>query len=160
MSVGLIQHNFSSKEQLIQYAMELVLNRMEERAESRTNAFMGTKEEALKRLMKFIIPMNPEERMEGKVWIAFQGVAFSNTELLELQHKMDKYTRHLMKIIISHMDDLGYLGSNSNKNFELEMLYAFIDGLVIHTLQTPEHYPEEVIDQLIDYYLTSRNGKL
>lgn len=160
ISVGLIQHNFASKDQLIHYAMKLVLDRMEERAQTRQDAFTGTKEEAVRRLMKFIVPTNPEELMEAKVWITFLGIAYSNPELHELMLKMDAYTRHLMGMVLNLMEELGYLPPDSDRNIELEILYAFIDGLVLHVLQTPERYPEETVDQMIDYYLTSKKRSM
>lgn len=159
MSVGLIQHYFSSKEKIIHYAMNLVINRMEERAKARSHTFNGTKKEALKRLMKFLIPINHEEIMEARVWVSFLGRSFSDPELFELQQKMDRYSRELMQIIISLMIDLGYLYEESEMQFELEILYAFIDGLIIHALQSPELYTEEKVDQLIEYYLMNKKGK-
>ncbi|SFS90206.1 TetR/AcrR family transcriptional regulator [Marininema halotolerans] len=159
ISVGLVQHHFSSKDQLIYYSMNLVLDRMEERAKTRTNAFTGTKEEALRRLMKFIIPTNHEELIEAKVWLAFLGKSFSSPEMIQLRRKMDHYTRYLMGMILDLMKDLGYVTPSYNRNFELEILYGFIDGLVIHILQSPESYSEEMVDQLIDYYLEGKRGR-
>ncbi|HDR4723542.1 TetR/AcrR family transcriptional regulator [Bacillus cereus group sp. Sample62] len=156
MSVGLVQHHFSSKNALIYYAMNLVLNRMEERAKTRTSEFKGTKEEALRRLMKFIIPSNKEEMLEGKVWITFLGISFSSPKLIELRKKMDNHTRYLMGIILDLMEDLGYVTQGYNRDYELEILYGFIDGLVIHVLQKPELYPEEKVNQLIEYYLIEK----
>lgn len=156
ISVGLVQHHFSSKNELIHYAMNLVLNRMEERAKTRTSDFKGTKEEALRRLMKFIIPLNKEEMLEGKVWITFLGISFSSPELLELRKKMDDHTRYLMGMILDLMKELGYVKPGYNRDLELEILYGFIDGLVIHVLQTPESYSEEKVNQLIEYYLKGK----
>src|SRR5690625_1185525 len=104
MSVGLIQHNFSSKDQLIHYAMKLVLDRMEERAMSRSNIFAGTKEEELRRLMKFLIPISHEEIMEARVWIAFLGNSFNDPKLLELRKKMDRYSKKMMELILERID--------------------------------------------------------
>ncbi|NUC17568.1 TetR/AcrR family transcriptional regulator [Bacillus mycoides] len=156
MSVGLVQHHFSSKNALIYYAMNLVLNQMEERAKTRTSEFKGTKEEALRRLMKFIIPSNKEEMLEGKVWNTFLGISFSSPKLIELRKKMDDHTRYLMGIILDLMEDLSYVTQGYNRDFELEILYGFIDGLVIHVLQKPELYPEEKVNQLIEYYLIEK----
>jgi AcrR family transcriptional regulator len=156
ISVGLVQHFFSSKNQLIHYSMNLVLDRMGERATTRSNAFIGTKEEKLRKLMKFIIPTNHEEMMEAKVWLAFLGISFSSPEMMELSRKMDNYTRYLMGMILDLMKSLGYITPDCNKDFELEILYGFIDGLVVHVLQSPETYPEEKLDQLIDYYLAGK----
>lgn len=158
ISVGLVQHHFVAKDELIYYAMKLVLDRMGERARARTSAFTGSNEEAVRRLMRFIIPMNNEEVMEAKVWLSFLGKSFSNPELHTLQQEMDNYTRHLMGMILSLMEELGYLTAESNREFELELLYGFLDGLVIHVLQSPEHYSEDRVDQLIDYYLATKKG--
>ncbi|WP_147536155.1 TetR/AcrR family transcriptional regulator [Bacillus marasmi] len=158
MSVGLIQHNFSSKEKIFHYAMNLVINRMDERAKAMANTFTGSKEEALRRLMKFLIPFDHEEMMEARVWISFLGRSFSDPELFELQQKMDSYSREMMQMIINMMIDLQYLKSEDEKEFELELLYAFIDGMVIHSLQKPDYYTEEKVDQLIEYYLTNKKG--
>ncbi|MGG4506762.1 TetR family transcriptional regulator [Heyndrickxia sporothermodurans] len=159
MSVGLIQHNFSSKDELIQYAMKLVLDRMEERVKDRSNAFSGTKEEALRSLMKFLIPISHEEVMEARVWIAFLGNSFSDPKLLELRKKMDCYSRKMMTIIVKLMEELGYLHKKNDQDLEVEILYSFIDGLVIHALQSPERYTDEKLDQLIEYYLKGRKEK-
>lgn len=159
MSVGLIQHNFSSKENIIHYAMNLVLNRMEERAKERSHTFGGTKEETLRRLMKFLIPVDQEELMEARVWISFLGRSFCDPRLFEVQQKMDNYSRNLMHLIIDVMIELGYLEEKEDNDFEVEMLYAFIDGMVIHALQNPEVYTEQKVDQLIEYYLSNKKGK-
>lgn len=159
MSVGLIQHNFSSKEKIFHYAMNLVINRMDERAKAMTHAFIGSKEEALRRLMKFLIPINHEEMMEARVWISFLGRSFSDHDLFELQQKMDRYSREMMQMILTMMVELGYQKSEDEKETELEILYAFIDGMVIHALQNPDYYTEKKVDQLIEYYLINKKGR-
>ena len=159
MSVGLIQHHFSSKDQIIHYAMKLVLDRMEERAINRSNAFSGTRQEQLRRLMKFLIPVSHEEVMEARVWIAFLGNSFSDPILLELKEKMDHYSREMMQMMVKLMKKLGYLHTDYDEHLELEILYAFIDGLVIHALQNPERYTEEKVDQLIAYFLSRHKEK-
>ena len=159
ISVGLVQHHFSSKDQLIHYAMNLVLDRMGERAKTRTKEFSGTKEEALRRLIKFILPTNQEELVEGRVWLTFLGKSFKDNDLVKLQQKMDQHTRHLMGMVLDLMEELGYLTTGFNRDLELEILYAFTDGLVIHILQTPESFSEKRLDQLIEYYLKGKRGK-
>lgn len=156
MSVGLIQHNFSSKEKILQYAMNLVINRIEERATKRLHVFSGTKEETLRRIIKFLIPFDHEEIIEARVWVSFLGRSFSNPNLFELKQKMDRYSRKMMQMIINLMIDLGYLNKEEKNQFELEILYAFIDGLVMHALQSPEVYTEEKVDQIIEYYLMNK----
>lgn len=163
MSVGLIQHNFPSKEKIIHYAMSLIIDRMEERAKARSHAFSGTKEEMLRRVMKFLIPINYEEIMEARVWISFLGRSFSDPELFKLQQKMDGYSRKMVQMIINLMKELGYLDKEEDSQLEFEILYSFIDGMVIHALQRPDFYTESKVDQLIDYYLQNikrriRNG--
>ena len=61
-----------------------------------------------------------------------------------------------MGIILDLMKELGYVKQDYNREFELEILYGFIDGLVIHVLQTPESYSEEKVNQLIEYYLKGK----
>lgn len=94
--------------------------------------------------------------LEGKVWITFLGISFSSPERIELRKKMDDHTRYLMGMILDFMKELGYVTPGYNREFELEILYGFIDGLVIHALQTPESYPEEKVNQLIEYYLKEK----
>lgn len=159
MSVGLIQHNFSSKEKMIHYAMGLVLERIEERGKERSLAFDGTKEETLRRLMKFLIPFDHEELMESRVWISFLGRSFSDFKLFELQQKMDRYSRKMMHMIMDLMMELGYLDEDGDHQIELELLYAFIDGMVLHALQNPAVYTEQKVDQLIEYYLRDKKKK-
>ncbi|PUA36361.1 TetR family transcriptional regulator [Paenibacillus elgii] len=158
ISAGMIQHHFSSKDLLIYYSMKLVLDRVHERAMTRTNAFQGTDEEAIRRLMKFLVPVNPEELSERRVWVAFLGQSFSNPELLELQQQMNHYTRYIMGMIVDLMGELGYLQPDCDRELEAEIVYCFIEGLIIHVLQSPEQYPEQKVDQLIDYYLTRKRG--
>ena len=158
ISVGLIQHNFSSKEKIMHYAMRLILNRMEERAKERYQTFTGSKEDTLRRLMKFLIPSNHEEVVEARVWISFLGRSFSDPELLALQQEMDRYSRKMMQMIIHLMVELGYLKDEGEHPLELEILYAFIDGMVIHALQNPDFYTESKVDQIIDYYLMNKKG--
>ncbi|WP_071392818.1 TetR/AcrR family transcriptional regulator [Bacillus tuaregi] len=158
MSVGLIQHNFSSKEKIIHYAMNLVLNRMEERAKARSQTFTGTKEETLRGLMNFLIPTDDEELMEARVWISFLGRSFSDPTLFELQQRMDRYSRNMVQMMLNLMIDLGYVDEKAEVELELETLYAFIDGMVIHVLQSPAFYTESKVDRLIEYYLSNKKG--
>jgi len=153
ISVGLIQHNFSSKEKIMHYAMRLILNRMEERAKERYQTFTGTKEDTLRRLMKFLIPSNHEEVVEARVWISFLGRSFSDPDLFELQQEMDRYSRKMMQMIIHLMVELGYLKDEGEHSLDLEILYALIDGLVIHALQDLDFYTESKVEQIIYHYL-------
>lgn len=69
MSVGLIQHNFSSKEKILQYAMNLVINRIEERATKRLHVFSGTKEETLRNfLFRLIMRKSLKQECGSLFW--------------------------------------------------------------------------------------------
>src|SRR5690606_20152735 len=109
------------KDQLLHYSMKLVLDRMEKRAKDRLTAFSGSKEETLRKLIKFLIPISHEEVMEARVWIAFLGNSFSDPELLELKEKMDCRSRELMTIIVQLMAALGYVHEQNIPEQELEI---------------------------------------
>ncbi|MFB0844753.1 TetR family transcriptional regulator C-terminal domain-containing protein [Paenibacillus oleatilyticus] len=108
--------------------------------------------------MKFLVPVNPEELSERRVWVAFLGQSFSNPELLELQQQMNHYTKYIMGMIVDLMGELGYLQADCDRELEAEMVYCFIEGLIIHVFQSPEQHPEQKVDQLINYYLTRKKG--
>lgn len=78
ISMGRVQHYFSTKAELVQHACALILERADERFEQATGA---DPRERLRTLLTMPLPSSEEDRTGAAVWYAFIGAAATDPAL-------------------------------------------------------------------------------
>ncbi|QXE02027.1 TetR/AcrR family transcriptional regulator [Terribacillus sp. DMT04] len=148
LSLGALRHYFSTQEELLEYAMELVKSRCEARIIQVIQRNDPPKQLVTNVLLE-LLPINRESMAEMQVWFAFtlhlkykQGDAFRQTDGI----------REAVQRALVFLSDSGELKERDLKK-ETEKLYALIDGLAIHRFLNPELFSGEYTTEILTEYM-------
>ena len=148
LSLGALRHYFSTQEELLIYAMDLVKERVSERVEKIALKNLPPKEMVLQMLLE-IVPTNETTRAEMEVWLEFV-LFFRNKGNRESQN--DGILEGIQKLLDS-LDQAQFLKKEIDKDLETERLCALIDGLAIHAILNPERLTKERIISILEHHI-------
>ncbi|GIP56913.1 HTH-type transcriptional regulator PksA [Paenibacillus woosongensis] len=151
LSLGALRHYFQNQDDLLVYAMTLVKDRVTARIEAIMKRGLPPKEMVMAMLLE-IVPINEETRIEMDVWFVFVAhvkhrkdtVGLINDGLFEAFQKM-----------VGYLHSTGWLKEGLSLEFEIERLYALIDGLAMHALLDPDRVDRSRVIDVIRYHLDS-----
>ncbi|MFP7495205.1 TetR family transcriptional regulator C-terminal domain-containing protein [Terribacillus saccharophilus] len=149
LSLGSLRHYFTTQEELLQYAMELVKTRCQDRIMQVIQQPLPPKQLAIKVLLE-LLPMDSNTMAEMQVWFAFtmhfkykQGNDFQQTDGI----------REVVQRLLVLLEENNVLKKGKDINKETEKLYALIDGLAIHRFFDPERFSGEYAGELLTEYV-------
>ncbi|WP_346216775.1 TetR/AcrR family transcriptional regulator [Caldifermentibacillus hisashii] len=148
LSLGALRHYFSTQEELLIYAMDLVKERVSERVEKIALKNLPPKEMVLQMLLE-IVPTNETTRAEMEVWLEFV-LFFRNKGNRESQN--DGILEGIQKLLDS-LDRAQFLKKEIDKDLETERLCALIDGLAIHAILNPTRLTKEQIISILAHHI-------
>lgn len=148
LSLGALRHYFSTQEELLIYAMDLVKERVTERVEKIALKNLPPKEMVLQMLLE-IVPTNETTRAEMEVWLEFV-LYFRNKGNRESQN--DGILEGIQKLLDS-LDRAQFLKKEIDKDLETERLCALIDGLAIHAILNPTRLTKERIISILAQHI-------
>lgn len=159
LSLGSLRHYFSTQDELLEFAMNLVEERATDRINKITTQDMPLKEKILKILLE-IVPTNQETMAEMEVWFAFTfHMRHRNNRLKDYDDKIFLG----MKNIVNYLHESCLLKENLDKDTEAERLYALVDGLALHALLEPERVNKQrvltVLESHLDLICTEEQSK-
>ena len=123
LSPGSLRHFFPSQSDLLGYAMNLVVERIEARV-ARTSA-TANQRLAIEERLHQLLPLDDARRTENEVWLAFTAQALVRPELRELWTDVHAALRRACTVAVEA------LGA-TDVDFEARCLHAVIDGLAVH----------------------------
>ncbi|MGG1660775.1 TetR/AcrR family transcriptional regulator [Brevibacillus sp. NRS-1366] len=152
LSLGALRHYFSTQDELLIYAMQLVKERATARIEKIALLEDDPPKDKIMKLVLELVPTNQEKMAEMEVWFAFTAYFRHKQEVFDAQH--DGIYRGLQKII-NYAEQFHMLPKQVDKDLETERLYALIDGLALHALLEPKRVDKERIERVLVYHLTA-----
>ncbi|MGZ7441946.1 TetR/AcrR family transcriptional regulator [Paenibacillus sp. TH7-28] len=151
LSAGALRHDFSSQEELLRYAMNLVKEKAAARIKAILMLELPPKDKVLRTLLE-IVPTREETRAEMEVWMAFTTY-FRHKQLgFDAQHDG---IYQLMRYLIAYLDQQGLLKAGVDQELEAERLYALIDGIAIHALLDSQRLGANKISRILVHHLNS-----
>ncbi|KZR57056.1 TetR/AcrR family transcriptional regulator [Pseudobacillus badius] len=160
LSLGALRHYFSTQDELLVYAMELV----KEQAEARINQIvlenLPPKAALLKILME-LVPATPETMAETEVWFAF--IAYARHKDTPFSAQDDGVWEGISRMVYS-LHQAHLLKDGLNPSLEAERLYALVDGLALHAMLDPDRVDRErlidVLSSQIDSILKEQDDQM
>lgn len=143
-STGSLRHYFSTHDELLEFAMRLVVERVEKRLESKSEE--GHARLRAERVLFEVLPLDDERRAEMQIWLAFAMRAQTDVTFRPLRDQAHNGLRDLCEQIVEG------LGSSCSAS-EAERLHAFVDGLAMHAVLAPENTTPDRVASLIRGYL-------
>lgn len=155
LSVGALRHYFASQSELLRFSMELVSERVMERAKARQYSKDKNPLEIVTEVVCEVLPIDEERKIEMEVWLAFSAKVLVDATLRELSNKVYSDMHLGFKNVVLSLQALNLTKNNLDLDMEVNRLHAIVDGMAIHHLLNPEQFTKENIIQTLAYHLQS-----
>lgn len=135
ISVGLVQHYFASKDEMLLESFRQVRDRVAGRvfARRQRSERAGARiERMLLDASAELIPLDAARRNEGRLTLAFTARTFSNPELAQVLRSSNANLREQIAQALRNALSCGELPEPIDYEREAARLLALVDGLVLH----------------------------
>jgi AcrR family transcriptional regulator len=152
-STGVVNHYFRDKDELMQYAFELSIERSVERLQRHSTGVPP--HEAIRIIMVESLAVNEEQRLENLLWAAFVGKAITSPAMSEVLSDVYRdWCQRLVDLINQGQRD-GSIRRDIDSGAWSRSAMALVDGLVIQSffLSGGERQLNEqlrLVDQQVD----------
>lgn len=151
LSLGALRHYFSTQHELLDFAMNLVKERVTVRCVDIMQQELPPREKASRVLLE-LLPTDDSSMAEMEVWLAFtfhlKAPRGSGTELGDGIHP-------LAILLIEYLDENALLKEGLDKDLEAERLYALLDGLALHAMLEPDRMNKQRVIRVLNVHLES-----
>jgi AcrR family transcriptional regulator len=151
LSLGALRHYFSSQEELMDYADQLVHARLAEKIDEIFQDDLQPKSKILRVLLS-LLPADGNQEMEAKVRISLKMANANQTAAINSDPDA---AYAAAKNVVSYLALLNLLEKEADLSLETERLYALINGLAIELLLKPMDANSRKTKNLIMYHLNS-----
>jgi AcrR family transcriptional regulator len=152
-SAGALRHYFGSQSELLAFAMQLVVDRVEDRVaalDRRAEPRRGVEQR-----LHELLPIDDERRAENEVWLAFTGRALVDPQLRARHEEVDEALRMACARALEELGNAGRLRPGLDTELEAERLHGLLDGLALHTAMRPERISSQRIRSVVARHLDS-----
>jgi AcrR family transcriptional regulator len=152
-SPGALRHYFSTQSELLTFAMQMVV----ERIEARVGALEPPADtrRAVEQRLHELLPVDKERRAENEVWLAFAARALVDPQLRARHVEVDEELRMACVAALEELGSDGRLRPGLDLELEAERLHGLLDGLALHTAMRPDRMSPELIRSVLARHLDS-----
>jgi len=151
LSLGALRHYFSTQQELLAFAMNLVKDRAAARIHTVAMQDLPPKDKVIKMLLE-LLPTDDHKMAEMEVWFAFTFHRKQSGERFDAQHDGILVITSYM---LDYLDEHHLLNKELDKQLESERLYGLLDGLALHALLEPGRLGRERIVRVLTYHIDS-----
>ena len=140
ISVGLVQHYFPSKDDMLLHAFTHVRERTEQRvmADAERADQAGARiEQILLDALTELLPLDDRRRRECRVELAFTGRAVDNARVAEALGRSNAHLRAMLAQAIRNGKECGEVLATTDEEAEAARTLAVLDGLKLHAYTEP-----------------------
>ncbi|MGA9635418.1 MAG: TetR family transcriptional regulator C-terminal domain-containing protein [Solirubrobacterales bacterium] len=152
-SAGALRHYFSTQTELLSFAIQMVVERIEARVGAL--APLADPREAVEQRLHELLPLDKERRAENEVWLAFTGRALVDPQLRARHEEVDEELRRACRGALEELGSAGRLRPKLDLGLEAERLHGLLDGLALHTAMRPERMSPRLIRSVLARHLDS-----
>lgn len=149
LSVGSLRHYFATQSELMIFAFQTVIDRIESRL-----AGLDPERDPRRRVERTLaelLPLDEERRVENEVWLAFTVRAMVDPGLVGLR---DAGYDALRAGCLAMVTDLAAAGlAPADVHAEAERLHALLDGLATHAAMRPDVHDAESLTAAVARHL-------
>jgi AcrR family transcriptional regulator len=147
-SMGALRHWFATQDELLHFAMTLVIERARARAEA-VAATGGPQVPRLLRVLEETLPLDDERRAEAEVWLALCARALVDPSLAELRDRSAAQLHAFCTWVVQALVADGTAHPDLDVDLEGERLYAVLDGLAVHAVTRPSALPPDRVREVL-----------
>jgi AcrR family transcriptional regulator len=148
LSSGSLRHMFTTQAELLVFAMNHVVDRIERRLDALDPT--GDPRLAAERFLVELLPLDEERREENEVWLAFTARALVDPELRGCSEKSYDALRAGCRRWVTAI-----AGDDIDIDLETERLHAVLDGLAIHAATRPEIATADRLHAILAMHLST-----
>jgi AcrR family transcriptional regulator len=152
ISMGALRHYFGTQDELLVFAMRLVIERARARVEALELSSCGPRQ-AVEMVLREVLPLDAERRVEAEVWLALAGRALVDPTLRALREESDDLLRGLCQRLVGMLVDSGEAAPGLGVDLDAELLYAVVDGLAVHAVVRPERATTDLVEAALARHL-------
>ncbi|MEV5878336.1 TetR family transcriptional regulator C-terminal domain-containing protein [Streptomyces sp. NPDC052101] len=145
LNIGSLRHYFASQEQLMNFAMQSMLDRVSGRLLEHVDQIgdLGRHPspeqlELAAGLLAELLPLDERRRAEVTVFVDFNAAARTDPTFKDLSRRAAEGTRWLVRRVLARLDSSGVLRPGLDIDVETERLTALLDGLGLNAVLHPE----------------------
>ncbi|MFC4402715.1 TetR/AcrR family transcriptional regulator [Gracilibacillus xinjiangensis] len=153
LSVGALRHYFATQSELLQFSMELVTDRVNERVQS--GSYQGDPVEIAAQALGEVLPLDNERKIEMEVWFVFTARTLVDEKLRELSERTYEEMHDGMLNVLMFLKKVQLLNPDIDVELELNRLHAIIDGMAIHHLLYPDKFTYKNMIDTLKYHIES-----
>lgn len=147
LSTGSLRHYFASQSDLLQFAMSLVIERLEARVAALE--LPDDRLSAAKTVLAQLLPLDQDRAIENEVWLAFSVRAMVDDDLRALRDDAFDRLRAASRRWAAELLPAG----SQRVEVEAERLFALIDGLAVHAAIRPDAATPQQIESVLHHHL-------
>lgn len=153
VSMGQVQHYFTTKDQMLLFAFTAMSARVERRLGPAVEALREppTTRALLRTLLIAMVPTDAESRFEAPLWVAFLARAVVEPSLAHPLNDGDKALTDFAAEQLRVAQQTGEIAGSLDPEREAASLFALADGLMIRTLLDPNQTTAALAT--LDYHL-------
>jgi AcrR family transcriptional regulator len=156
-SVGVLQHYFADRDELVSFANQLAF----ERAQRRGRAILERESPSLRTLGLVLmqgLPLDRQRVEEWAAWLLFWSHAMTSSRLRKEQARRYDTWRGVAQDLLSEAEQNGELVPGLDLELEAEMLVAFVDGIGLQGLFEPRRLTADVLVSMLEVALQRLGG--
>lgn len=152
ISMGALRHYFGTQDELLAFAMRLVIERARGRIEALDLSSCAPRW-AAETVLREVLPLDAERRAEAEVWLALTGRALVDPVLWALRDESYDLLRGLCRRLVDMLVESGEAAPGLDADLEAELLYAVVDGLAVHAVVRPERATDDLVAAVLARHL-------
>lgn len=148
-SSGALRHYFTTRDELLSFALRLVVDRLTERLSGGPRG--RSPRDAVRHILREILPLDAARREETAIWFAFATRSLAEPRIAGELELVFVSTRDLCRRIAHDLDRYGNLAPGRDPDREAARLHALLDGLILQGFLG--HLNVDAIDAILDAHL-------
>lgn len=143
ISMGLVQHYFTNKDEMLVFAFRVMSERVERRLQNALAGFSDppSTRSMLRTLLVAMLPLDDESRFEAPLWVAFLARAVHAAPLADLLRQDGRQMSEFLIDRLRAARDAGELAPGVEPQRAALTVLALTDGLMLRVLIDPASGP-------------------
>lgn len=159
VSAGALQHYFRTQNELLGFAMKLVIERVEQRFEAVNGQLTEVSIAGAKSILFSLLPMNQEQEMETEVWMSLFVKALHHDDLSNISRNIYETTQTLMLLLLQQLAAEQLLRKGLDLAAEAVKLHLLLDSLALHHMMQPALITPEQMRKIVNQHLDELTNK-
>jgi len=139
LAIGSVRHYFDSHDELLVFALEELVERVERRVLARADRIHAAdspadRREQVEALLGELIPLDAERHAEMVIWLAFVTAARTRPSLRPSARRLHEGLRMIVREVLVGSSRV----ADDDVEVETERLAALLDGLAVNAVLQPE----------------------